>query len=322
MSEEKNTELIDVSDLGNEDELFSFHKLDDTASEVIAAPEYSYWGSVFRTFFSSKVAIFMMILFLFIVLMAIFQPMVSGYDHMNNEAINDHSKWYQPPSAKHWFGTDDVGRDMFSIVWSGARTSLFVAFIATIIELTVGILIGMWWGFSKNVDVVMIEVYNVIANVPFVLLVMVLSFALGSGIWQLIFALSVTTWVGTAYFVRVQVMIIRDREYNLASKCLGTKTSKIIRNNIFPYLISVLIMIASRDIPAFISTEVFLSYLSIGLPMTIPSLGRVVQNNAKHIDSAPYLFFIPLIVTSLISISLYIVGQTLGDASDPRNHMV
>lgn len=313
---------VDVTDLGNEDELFSFHKLDDTASEVIAAPEYSYWRSVFRTFFSSKVAIFMMLLFLAIILMSIFQPMFSGYDHMDNTHINERSAHYNPPSLEHWFGTDDIGRDMFSIVWTGARTSLFVAFIAALIELGIGIVVGMWWGFSKKVDVVMIEVYNVVANIPFILLVMVLSFALGSGVWQLIFALCVTTWVGTAYFVRIQVMIIRDREYNLASKCLGTKTSKIIKNNIFPYLISVLIMIASRDIPAFISTEVFLSFLSIGLPMTIPSLGRSVQENAKNLTSAPYLFFIPLTLTCLISISLYIVGQTLGDASDPRNHMV
>lgn len=241
---------------------------------------------------------------------------------MNIANINDKSKWFLRPSLAHPFGTDDVGRDLFSLVWSGARTSLFIAFTATVIEIVIGVIVGMFWGFSKKVDVVMIEVYNIIANVPFTLIVMVLSFALGAGVWQLIFALSCTNWIFTAYFIRVQVMIIRDREYNLASKNLGSSTSKIIKNNILPYLISVLVTIISRDVPSFISYEVFLGYIGVGLTEEVASLGRVVQQSSKFMQSAPYLFVIPVFVTALISVSLYIVGQTLADASDPRNHMI
>lgn len=304
------------------DERFQPFRVDESVSEQIAAPKYSYWGSVARRFFSSKIAIFMMVLFTALILMAIIHPMFSKYDNMYTPHINNKAMHFLRPSWEHPFGTDDVGREMFDMVWSGARTSLFIAFVATVINTVIGVLIGMWWGFSKTVDMVMIEVYNVISNIPFTLIVMILVFTLGGGVWQLIFALCCTSWIGTAYFVRVQVMIRRDREYNLASACLGSSTWKMIKNNIFPYLISVLVTVISRDIPAYISYEVFLSYIGIGLSQEVASLGRAVQTGSKHMTSAPYIFVIPLIITALISVSLYIVGQTLADASDPRNHML
>ncbi len=304
------------------DNKFKFVKLDETKSERIAAPKYSYWGSVFKKFFQSKLAIFMLILVAILLLMSTIQPIFSQYNHLDLPGVNDKSLNFLPPSLKHPFGTDDVGRDVFDMVWSGARISLFIAFVSTIITNLIGVIVGMWWGFSKRVDKVMIEVYNVIANIPFTLIVMVLAYVLGSGIWQLIFALSITSWVGTAYFVRVQVMIIRDREYNLASRTLGSSTSKIIIHNILPYLVSVLVTLLSRDIPSIISYEVFLGFLGIGLGQDTASLGRVVQEHSLFMQSKPHLFLIPVLITAIISVSLYILGQTLADASDPKNHMI
>lgn len=312
MSEEK---------LINEDS-FTFYKVDDSVSEVISAPEYSYWKSVFKTFFSSKIAIIMLIVVAAVLLMSFIHPMISGYDNQDMSNINNPSEWFLRPSLKHPFGTDDVGRDLFDMVWAGARTSLFIAIMATVITTVIGTIVGMFWGFSKKVDIVMIEVYNIISNIPFTLIVMIISFTLKAGIWQLIFALSCTSWISTAYFIRVQVMIIRDREYNLASRTLGSSTTKIIFHNILPYLISVLVTSISRDVPHFISYEVFLSFIGVGLTERVASLGRIVQTNAKYMQSAPYMFVLPVFVTALISISLYIVGQTLADASDPRNHMI
>lgn len=311
--------VVDESLAGD---LFTKVEVDQRLSEAIVTPRYSYWKSVFKRFFSSKVAVVMLFIFVSIILMALIHPMISHFDNMKLEHINNRAEWFQRPSWQHPFGTDDVGRDMFSMVWAGARISLFIAVSATFINLVIGVIVGMWWGFSKRVDAVMIEVFNIIANVPFMLIVMVLCFTLGAGVWQLIFALCCTSWIGMAYFTRVQVMIRRDREYNMASKCLGSSTWKIIKNNIFPYLISVLVTVISRDIPSYISYEVFLSFIGIGLSEKVASLGRVVQGGAKHMQSAPYIFVIPLIITALISVSLYIAGQTLADASDPRTHMV
>lgn len=303
------------------DDRFVFVDVDDTESEHIAAPKYSYWQSVFKKFFSSKVAIVMLLIVAFVVLMSIFHPMISHYDNMVMY-VNRPETHFIRPCAEHWFGTDDVGRDMFDMLWAGTRTSLFVAFTATTITTVIGVIVGMFWGFSKKMDTIMIEIYNVVANIPFTLLAMILMYAFGQGVPQLIFALSVTNWINTAYFMRVQVMIIRDREYNMASKCLGTPIHKIIVHNILPYLISVIVTSVSRDVPNFISYEVFLGYIGVGLTQKTASLGRIVEENAQYMTSAPYLFVIPVFITALISVSLYIVGQTLADASDPRTHMI
>ena len=305
-----------------QDDRFTFQRAEDTASEHIAAPRYSYWKSVFRKFFSSKLAIAMLILAGTIILLSIFQPMISGYSPRITPNITRPEMKYIRPNSTYWFGTDDKGNSLFDAVWAGTRSSLIVAFAATAISTVVGVAVGMWWGFSKKVDVIMIEVYNVIANIPTLLIAMILVYAIGSGMGSLIFALSVTSWIGTAYFIRVQVMIIRDREYNLASRCLGTPTWKIITHNVLPYLISVIMTIISRDVPGFISYEVFLSMVGVGLNRDIPSLGQMIRDYSPYLVSTPYLFWIPVAVSAVISVSLYIVGQTLADASDPRTHMV
>lgn len=314
MSQEKNKDLVLT------DEMFEFVDIDDRVSERIAAPEYSYWGSVFKKFFSSKFAVFMLIVLITVLAFSFIQPLVSGYDHSQQQNINDPSAKFLKPSLEHPFGTDDVGRDVFNMVWAGARTSLTISFTVTIITMTIGIIVGMIWGFNKNLDFYLLDIYNVVSNIPYTLIVMILSYVLGAGIPQLIFALSATSWIGMAYFIRVQVMIIRDREYNMASRVLGSSTWKIITHNILPYLISVVVTSAASRLPGYISTEVFLGFIGLGLNLNVASLGRTIQQHSQYMQSAPYLFFIPVAVLAIITVSFYLVGQTLADASDPRNH--
>lgn len=314
MSQEKNKDLVLT------DEMFEFVDIDDRVSERIAAPEYSYWGSVFKKFFSSKFAVFMLIVLITVLAFSFIQPLVSGYDHSQQQNINDPSAKFLKPSLEHPFGTDDVGRDVFNMVWAGARTSLTISFTVTIITMTIGIIVGMIWGFNKNLDFYLLDIYNVVSNIPYTLIVMILSYVLGAGIPQLIFALSATSWIGMAYFIRVQVMIIRDREYNMASRVLGSSTWKIITHNILPYLISVVVTSAASRLPGYVSTEVFLGFIGLGLNLNVASLGRTIQQHSQYMQPAPYLFFIPVAVLAIITVSFYLVGQTLADASDPRNH--
>ena len=303
------------------DERFTFVALDDFASERINSPKYSYWKSVFRKFFSSKIAIFFLVLTLVTLFLSYILPLISGYDPTVQEYINDISHRHLPPSFQYWFGTNNVGDSFFDEVWAGARTSLSLAIIATFITNVIGVIVGAFWGYSRKMDVIMIEVYNIIANVPFTLVVIILSYVLGPGFWQLVFCLCITSWLGMAYSIRIQVMMIRDREYNLASRCLGTPTAKIIQHNVLPFMIPIIVTSISRDVPSYISYEVFLSYLGIGLTEKEVSLGRLISSNSAYMTSAPYLFWIPVAVAAVISISLYIVGQTLADASDPKTHM-
>lgn len=322
MTEINNTNINDID--FNDPKLFEKKIADESSSEHIAAPKYSYWGSVWRNFFHNKLAMFLLVIIIIVFLFAFIQPSVSGYDPMKTPNINNKAMHYIRPfkQSGYLFGTDDKGNSLFNALWAGTKNSLFLAVMATLITEFLGVVIGMFWGFSKKIDAVMIEVYNVLSNIPTTLIAMILVYALGAGMKQLIFALCITTWVSTAYFIRVQVMIIRDREYNLASKCLGTPTYKIILNNVLPYLVSVIITSISRDIPLFISTEVALSYMGVGLSEEIPSLGKMIQQYAPYMTSASYLFWIPVFTAAIVSVSLYIVGQALADASDPRTHML
>ena len=300
---------------------FTFVTIDSLSSEKIDTPTYSYWRSVGRKFFSNKTAIAMLVLMTAILLMSFIQPIFSGYDFLNVEDINDFSKRYNPPSLQYWFGTDANGMSLFDAVWAGAKTSISISVIATIITTTIGVVLGAIWGVSQKFDKVMLEIYNVISNVPQLLIIIVMSYTFGNGFWNLILAMCVTGWLGPAYFIRVQVMIMRDREYNLASRTLGTPKVRMIFRNILPYLTSVIVTDVSRSLPAYISYETFLSFLGVGLSANVPSLGRLISQHTNNMGNYPYLFWIPVTVLALVSVSLYIVGQTLADAADPRTHM-
>ena len=301
--------------------LFEFAAFDELESEHIAAPRYSYWKSVWRTFFRNKFTVAMAILMIAVVAFALIQPLYSGYSPVIAPNINNAGMKFLKPSAEHIFGTDHVGNEVFDAVWAGARTSIIISFICTAINMLVGVPIGALWGFSKKMDRWMIEVYNVISNIPFLLLAMILCYVLGAGMRSLIITMTCTDWIFVAYFIRTQVMIIRDREYNMASKCLGTKTTTMIAKNILPYMISVIMTYVSREVPTIISYEVFLSYMGLGIGTTNASLGQTIAMYTSYMKGHPHLFWIPVLVLAFISISLYVVGQRLADAADPRTHM-
>ena len=297
-----------------------FVKRDDFASETIDAPAYSYWRSVMRQFLKKKSTTIMLGILIAIVLMSFIYPMFSNFDFNDVSKVNDFSMRYIKPNAEHWFGTDSNGKSLFDGVWFGARNSILISIIATLINLIIGIIIGAIWGISKAVDRVMMEVYNIISNIPALLIVIVLTYSIGAGFWNLIFAMTITGWVGIAYTIRIQIMRYRDLEYNLASRTLGTPTYKIVTKNIMPQLVSVIVTTTSQMLPNFISYEAFLSFFGLGLPVTVPSLGRLISDYSQNVTTNAYLFWIPLTTLILVSLSFFVVGQNLADASDPRTH--
>lgn len=299
---------------------FQFVQRDDFASEVIDTPSYSYWQSVFRQFWKKRSSIVMVSILTLILLISFLYPLFSDYDYNDVSKINDFSRRFIWPNGEFWFGTDKNGHSLFDAVWFGARNSILISIIATTINLVIGVIVGGIWGVSKSFDRVMIEIYNVISNIPSFLIVIVLSYALGTGFWNLIFAMTMTGWMGVAYSIRVQVIRYRDLEYNLASQTLGTPTVKMVIKNILPQLISVIVTQLSQMLPGYISYEAFLSAFQIGLPITVPSLGRLISNYSVNVTTNWYLFWIPLTILVLVSISLYLSGQNLADASDPRSH--
>ncbi|MDG3141713.1 ABC transporter permease [Streptococcus suis] len=299
---------------------FTFVELDTSAAEVIDSPAYSYWKSVFRQFFAKKSTFVMLAILTAVILMSFIYPMFANYDFRDVSNINDFSKRFIWPNSEYWFGTDKNGQSLFDGVWYGARNSILISVIATFINTVIGVVIGGIWGVSKSFDRIMLEVYNVISNIPFLLIVIVLTYSIGAGFWNLIFAFCVTGWLGIAYSIRVQVMRYRDLEYNLASQTLGTPMTKIVVKNLLPQLVSVIMTMVSQMLPVYISYEAFLSFFGLGLPISEPSLGRLISNYSTYLTDNAYLFWIPLTTLILVSLPLYIVGQNLADASDPRSH--
>ena len=273
-----------------------------------------------RQFLKKKSTITMLGILIAIILMSFIYPMFSDFDFNDVSKVNDFSMRYIKPSGQYWFGTDSNGKSLFDGVWFGARNSILISIIATVINLAIGVIIGGIWGISKTVDRVMMEVYNIISNIPALLIVIVLTYSIGAGFWNLIFAMTITGWVGIAYTIRVQIMRDRDLEYNLASRTLGTPTFKIVTKNIMPQLVSVIVTTTSQMLPSFISYEAFLSFFGLGLPVTVPSLGRLISDYSQNVTTNAYLFWIPLTTLILVSLTFFVVGQNLADASDPRTH--
>ena len=313
----------------NQEDLFRFIDRDEIASEKITAPRYSYWRSVFRVFFRKKSSIVMIVLLVLVLLGAFVLPLVWPYDMMEN-VLDPKTYNLSPAKAIAYFGenpikwclgTGQLGNSIMYGIWASARTSLMLAIICAAINMTVGIIIGAIWGYSKRFDAVMLVIYNIIANVPEILLLSVLVYIIGSGFWPFVFALTITGWLGIAYFFRTQVMIIRDREYSLASRCLGTPLNRMISKNILPFLTSVIVTLLATNLPGYINYEVFLSFIGIGLSASVPSLGRMIQQGQTAFLTYPWAFWPPVVIASIITIVLYLLGQNLADASDPRTHM-
>ena len=309
---------------------FDFIDINSIQAEKITAPRYSYWASVFRVFFKKKTNILLIFLFVLLIACSFIIPAVMPYNSYEN--VTD-AKTYNltPGAAMEYFGggfnlkwilgTGGQGNSIFAGIWASARTSLLLAVICAAINMTVGIVVGAIWGYSKRLDQILLMLYNIIANVPYILLISVLVYIIGSGFWSFVFALTVTGWLSIAYFFRTQVMIIRDREYSLASRCLGTPINRMISKNMLPFLTSVIVTFLATELPSYISMEVFLSYIGVGLSAEVPSLGRMIQEAQSAFLIYPWEFWPPVSIAAAITIILYVLGQNLADASDPRTHM-
>ena len=166
------------------------------------------------------------------------------------------------------------------------------------------------------------EIRNVIVVVPGTFVTSVLMMVFSPSFWTLIFSMCITGWIGIAYSIRTQVIIIRDRDYNLASKCLGSSTLRIATKNILPFMISFIVTMAATSLPGYIGSEAFLSY--IGLGISEMTLGKILFNSqaAMVTPGWGWEFWCPVMLSAFISIVLFLVGQSLGDAADPRTHML
>ena len=309
-----------------DEERFSFAGFDASAAERGGYSNYSYWGATVRAFLKNKVAVFFLLIMVATLAFTFLQPylpnqrdpLVINYNESGRTLSN-----LSPGEECFLFGTNNIGQDVWSRIWSGTRTSLFIGFTVACVEAVLGILMGVLWGYVRQLDFFFTELYNIFDNIPQTLLLILISYIMNPGVDTIIFALCLTGWLGMARFIRNQIIIIRDRDYNLASRCLGTPTRRIIFKNLLPYLVSVITMRMALAIPAAIGNEVFVTYIGIGLPLDTPSLGNLIETGRElmTIPALRYQLYFPVAVLAVITISFYIIGNAFADAADPKNHV-
>ena len=311
---------------GINESLFTFAEYDESQAERTGYSNYSYWRSTFQMFRRNKVAMFFLVLMIVLVVFTVIQPYLPNQKSPTKIYIDENTNMQirnNPPDLEFWFGTNSIGQDLWSRIWSGTRTSLLIGFLVGLCEAVIGITVGALWGYVRKLDAVITEIYNVLDNIPTTIIQVLLTYIMRPSIGTLVFAMCITGWLGMARFVRNQIVIIRDREYNLASRCLGTPTKRIITKNLLPYLVSVIMLRMALAILAAIGSEVFLTYIGLGLPVSIPSLGNLVNEGrvVMMVPSLRYQLIFPAIVLSLVTISFYVIGNAFADAADPRTHI-
>ena len=318
----KEAELIENME---EAELFTFGGYNEAETEKTGFSNYSYWKSTIHAFFKNRMAFTLLVLLFLLLAFTFVQPYLPGqYDP--NLIINDSSGMQFrniPPGKQFILGTNSIGQDLWARIWSGTRTSLFIGLSVALAEAVIGITVGVIWGYVRKADFILTEIYNIIDNIPNTIILILISYILKPSVKTLIFAMCLTGWIQMARFIRNQILIIRDRDYNVASRCLGTPTVRIIVKNLLPYLVSVIMLRMALTIPAAIGNEVFITYIGLGLPVNIPSLGNLINEGRALITSPAlrYQLVYPTIILSFVTISFYIIGNAFSDAADPKNHI-
>lgn len=301
------------------DELFTRAEFIEEKVEDTGFSNYSYWRSTIRTFFKSpavKVSVTLMVL---LVAYTIIYPTITNLDPYTPSLSP--SQWNLSPSAEHPFGTDGVGRDIWSRVWFGTRTSLLLSVAVAVFEVGLGVIIGALWGFYRKLDNIMFAIYNTLTNVPSTIYLVLIAYIMKPSIITIIIALVATGWISEARWFRTRILAQREADYNIASVCLMTPTRRIISRNVIPHLVSLIIMDAALTIPYSIGSEVFLSYIGVGLPADLCTLGNLVNQGRSAFLVYPFQMIFPTLILCFITISFYIIGNKFADASDPKNHL-
>lgn len=302
-------------------ELFEKAVRDLADVDKIRRPTIKFWPDVWRRLKQNHLAMIGLILIVVLIVMAIVGVYLSGYTYFEqNLKLRDIH-----PNSEFWFGTDDLGRDMFTRVWYGTRYSLAIGVIAAFIDFLIGITYGGIAGISsRRVDGIMMRIAEVIYSIPYLLVVILLSVVLnpeggGSSMFVLILAMSLTGWVPMAILVRGQVLQLKETEYSLASESLGATKSWILRKHIFPNTLGPILVNVTLTIPRAIFAEATLGFLGLGLQAPKSSLGTLANNGLAGLAVGnAYQIIIPAIFISLIMFAFNVLGDGLRDALDPR----
>ncbi len=298
-----------------ESDLFHPIQKDRRAAEEINRPSLSFWQDVWRRLRRNKVAMAGLGALVFMAFFAIFAPFLSSHPYYEtNLALKN-----QSPSKEFWFGTDDLGRDMFSRTALGARISLFVGISAALIDLVVGV---VWGGIAAlaggKIDNLLMRIADILYAIPYLLVVIMLMVVMGSGLIPILIALTITGWIGMARIVRGQLLQLKEQEYIQAAIALGAGNSRILFKHLIPNAMGPIIVTMTITVPIAIFTEAFLSFLGLGVQAPISSWGTMASDGLPAMRYYPWRLFFPAVFISMTMLAFNLVGDGLRDAIDPK----
>lgn len=301
---------LDYSELKDTDPIISYEQ-----SEEAELVEFnSTWDNIVNTFKKSPLAMIGVIIIVVIILAAIFAPVICPYDPYIQDLRNALAK----PSAEHILGTDSFGRDLFTRIVYGARISLIIGLIPSIIAIIIGTVMGLMAGFlGKTADFIIMRIADIVLSFPSLLLAMVIMYTLGASLLNLFIALSIINWGMTARTVRAQTLQLREKEFVEAARSVGVKNWTIMFRHILPNCIPSLIVIFTLDIPGAIMSEASLSFLGVGARPPEASWGLMVSENKDNLTKAPWVALFPGIAIMLLVLAFNFVGDAMRDALDP-----
>ncbi|MGI6577998.1 MAG: ABC transporter permease [Eubacteriales bacterium] len=302
------------TDVENDDD-FEFVDRDEKDKEAIVRPSTSYWPDVWRRLKGNRLAMTCLAVIVFLIVMSVFAPIFSKYEY---DATNL-TKSNLEPCAEHWFGTDSVGRDMWTRIWVGSRVSLMVGFIGAILPFVLGMIVGAIAGwFGGWVDMIIMRIIDIGLCIPSMIYVILIILYFGGGAHSLVLAMAIMGWMGSARGFRGRVLQFKNREFTLAARTLGASPMRIIFRHILPNILGNMAVSLTSFVPSVIFMEAGLSFIGLGIAPPMTSLGQLASDGAGKYRTFFYQFAIPSIVISIIIFAFFMFGNCLRDALDPQ----
>ena len=277
----------------------------------------SLWRDAWRRLSQNRMAVISSTIFGLIILTCLFGPLLFGqHDGAENNLANN----FQKPDSEHWFGTDDLGRDIFVRTLEGGRVSLAVGFLATAVSLIIGVVYGSIAGYvGGRTDALLMRIVDILYSLPFVIFVILLMVMFGRNFILLFIAIGAVEWLTMARIVRAQIMALKDTEFVEAARALGYSNTRIIFGHLLPNVLGPVIIYSSLTVPAVMLLEAVLSFLGLGVQPPMSSWGLLIKDGAEKIDVYPWLLIFPAIFFSATLFSLNFIGDGLRDALDPKS---
>ena len=277
----------------------------------------SLWTDAWRRLAQNRMAVIATVIFGLIILLCLIGPLLFG---QHSGETNNLENAFQKPSGSHWFGTDDLGRDVFVRTLEGGRISLAVGFLATAVSLVIGVVYGSFAGYvGGRTDAFLMRIVDILYSLPFTIFVILLMVIFGRNFILLFVAIGFVEWLTMARIVRAQIMALKDTEFVEAARALGYGNLRIIFGHLLPNILGPVIIYASLTVPAVMLLEAVLSFLGLGVQPPMSSWGLLIKDGAEKIDVYPWLLIFPALFFSATLFSLNFIGDGLRDALDPKS---